>query len=800
MLSFNRSKKLKRISEPAVHVKPDSKSLSFQGQNLSEFFWKEYAEYCSNIVSFDLSKNSFSKIPQEITLFHNLTSLNLHQNSLDHIPASIFLLTNLRRLTLTNNQITKIPDTIINLEKLQQLRLSGNQILCLPLNLQKLEFLEKLTLSDNPLVFPAGVLCGKINSTFRQLKCGEQLLNVDGVVKLRLGDYKEDYENLETSKKLSWDLKKLYTLNQEFGFAISVVFTANLVQNLRKNMEDRIVVHLDIDEAMLNDPTLLPANFDTIEEIKKRRMEEFSKQKDTDLPPASSPIRNTPREKLESSSPANNQKDDKKVVLSEKTQELELETNEKSYISDDSKGFRREPKKASTIHGRTVPEVRLTSVPPSIPISEAGVCSSPKHDTTPHSSESGSNRKDSSDNGRRVEKSRSSKKERSIHKMKVAHRSSKDEQDSVNESERRVKRFEREHSLKARKTSQEEPRTLVRRRNHSENGDSTDSTTPRDGNHIVDSAQPITKSGKTRPRSSGVVKSTEVHSPPVSPRDNEKISEKKREIQIVPFQSPLHSHRSHTDEINAAFDSRNFANLQRNKPSFGLFGVFDGHGGCGVVSYLEKNLFPAILNQKKKLLIKDYKGSISDAFTQIDESLITLCEKHRDVSGSTAIVSIIDGNYMIVAWLGDSRGILCRGKKAVELSWDHTPLRYDEKKRVEKLGGKVNLNDKRGDAPRVMQSLAVTRAFGDIQLKKWKYIIAEPEFTEIILLPEDQFVVFATDGLWDVLTDEEVISIVHSTDDKLQAGQELVNRAIQTGSKDNISVLVVYFTWVVENL
>jgi len=134
----------------------------------------------------------------------------------------------------------------------------------------------------------------------------------------------------------------------------------------------------------------------------------------------------------------------------------------------------------------------------------------------------------------------------------------------------------------------------------------------------------------------------------------------------------------------------------------------------------------------------------------------------------------------------------------MEISWDHTPLRFDEKKRIEKLGGKINLNDKNGDAPRVMKNIAVTRAFGDTQLKKSKILISEPEINEILLMPEDQFVVLATDGLWDVLSDEEVISIVQSTEDNLQASQQLVNQAVQLGSKDNISCVVIYLTWVVE--
>jgi len=122
-----------------------------------------------------------------------------------------------------------------------------------------------------------------------------------------------------------------------------------------------------------------------------------------------------------------------------------------------------------------------------------------------------------------------------------------------------------------------------------------------------------------------------------------------------------------------------------------------------------------------------------------------------------------------------------------------------KKKRIEKLGGKVNLNDKNGDAPRVMQSLAVTRSFGDLRLKKSNYIIVDPEFSEFLLLPEDQFAVLASDGLWDVMNEDEVVAFVLKYEDKMKVSEALANHAVQLGSKDNIAVLVIYFTWTVES-
>uniref|UniRef100_A0A6B2LG99 PPM-type phosphatase domain-containing protein n=1 Tax=Arcella intermedia TaxID=1963864 RepID=A0A6B2LG99_9EUKA len=173
-------------------------------------------------------------------------------------------------------------------------------------------------------------------------------------------------------------------------------------------------------------------------------------------------------------------------------------------------------------------------------------------------------------------------------------------------------------------------------------------------------------------------------------------------------------------------------------------------------------------------------------------------EKNRDPSGSTCVLALLHENYLLVSWIGDSRCVLCRGKKCIPMTVDHTPLRYDEKKRIEKMGGKVNLNDNTGDAPRVMQSLAVTRSFGDIKLKRNKFLIAEPEFTETLLEPEDRFVILASDGLWDVMSEEEAVAFVLSSEEPLSVSEQLLKRAIELGSVDNLSVIVVYFTWTLE--
>ena len=85
--------------------------------------------------------------------------------------------------------------------------------------------------------------------------------------------------------------------------------------------------------------------------------------------------------------------------------------------------------------------------------------------------------------------------------------------------------------------------------------------------------------------------------------------------------------------------------------------------------------------------------------------------------------------------------------QAVSLSRDHTPRDREERERIEAAGGIVV--QRKGSA-RVMGVLAVARAIGDAQLKP--YVTAEPEVKVFQRAAETWFIILATDGLWDVMS------------------------------------------------
>eukprot|EP00050_Salpingoeca_kvevrii_P016525 m.56311 g.56311 ORF g.56311 m.56311 type:complete len:423 (+) comp6994_c0_seq2:64-1332(+) len=202
------------------------------------------------------------------------------------------------------------------------------------------------------------------------------------------------------------------------------------------------------------------------------------------------------------------------------------------------------------------------------------------------------------------------------------------------------------------------------------------------------------------------------------------------------------------------------------------------------------------------------------AFRHADELFCARARTKKIRSGSTCIVGILQGTHPENAHLeilnvGDSRAVLCRGGEAVRLSSDHKPSRRDEARRVRDAGGYVvNIRGisrvtNAGGAGMLDVTagtafyLAVSRAFGDVQLKDPPIVVADPEIHTIPLQSDDLFVILACDGIWDVCSDQQAVNEVLKTpDDPERAANALLNLAYAQGSQDNLTATVVRFSWV----
>ncbi|XP_067226702.1 protein phosphatase Mn(2+)-dependent 1K isoform X3 [Chanodichthys erythropterus] len=192
----------------------------------------------------------------------------------------------------------------------------------------------------------------------------------------------------------------------------------------------------------------------------------------------------------------------------------------------------------------------------------------------------------------------------------------------------------------------------------------------------------------------------------------------------------------------------------------------------------------------------DLQAVLSKAFLQVDAALAEELQIYGNASlmmvGTTATVALLrDGIELVVGSVGDSRALLCRKGKARKLTDDHTPERKDEKHRIRQSGGFVAWNSI-GQA-NVNGRLAMTRSIGDFDLKK-NGVIAEPETTRTLLQhAHDSFLVLTTDGINFIMTNQEICDIINQCHDPTEAANVIAEQALQYGSEDNSTLIVVPF-------
>jgi len=249
------------------------------------------------------------------------------------------------------------------------------------------------------------------------------------------------------------------------------------------------------------------------------------------------------------------------------------------------------------------------------------------------------------------------------------------------------------------------------------------------------------------------------------------------------------------------------------KDTVSWFAVFDGHAGSRVSAHSSHHLldciratddFTATIQQEHTItqeeLLEGVKNGITRGFLELDEKLRKIPEvaSGEDKSGSTAVGVLITEKYLILANCGDSRAVCCVNGKPALVTQDHKPSNPPERERIEKAGGSVVIQ-------RVNGSLAVSRALGDFEYKNVEgktpteqLVSPEPEFFIKPLLPDqDQFLVLACDGVWDVMTNEDICDFVSArlkiTDNLETVANEVIDTCLYKGSRDNMSIIIIAF-------
>ncbi|XP_078427618.1 putative protein phosphatase 2C 68 [Wolffia australiana] len=258
-----------------------------------------------------------------------------------------------------------------------------------------------------------------------------------------------------------------------------------------------------------------------------------------------------------------------------------------------------------------------------------------------------------------------------------------------------------------------------------------------------------------------------------------------------------------------------------------FFAVFDGHGGSHVSALCKDRMHELVAEELRQAAAeRDVAGDVfaaaaRRAFRRMDDLALSSCACGRvgtlfcgcdqggfssQIVGSTAVVAVVHRHRIFVANCGDSRAVLSRAGRAIPLSSDHKPDRADEMARIEAAGGRVIYVN----GARVLGILAMSRAIGDKYLKP--IVISEPEIKACERTREDEFLIIASDGIWDVLSNDLACDIVRRClrdegrrrrpppDDGgggsycSTAATLLTRLALGRKSSDNISVIVVDLT------
>lgn len=261
-------------------------------------------------------------------------------------------------------------------------------------------------------------------------------------------------------------------------------------------------------------------------------------------------------------------------------------------------------------------------------------------------------------------------------------------------------------------------------------------------------------------------------------------------------------------------------------------GVFDGHGKNGhIVSKLVKKRLPSLIQSQKNALSQTdaladddsfqnetevellpskkfhiWKEACISAFKAMDKEIKLQENLDSSCSGTTAVVVIRQGEDLVIANLGDSRAVLGtiteNGLMAVQLTTDLKPGLPCEAERIKDCNGRVAALKQEPHIQRVWlpdvdtPGLAMSRAFGDFILKNHG-IIAIPNVYYRRLTPNDQFIILASDGVWDVLSNDRVASIVWASE-KEQAAARVVEAATGAWKKypsakvDDCSVVCLF--------
>ncbi|GAB0087386.1 PPM-type phosphatase domain-containing protein [Sergentomyia squamirostris] len=212
------------------------------------------------------------------------------------------------------------------------------------------------------------------------------------------------------------------------------------------------------------------------------------------------------------------------------------------------------------------------------------------------------------------------------------------------------------------------------------------------------------------------------------------------------------------DDFNGLFGVK-AEDVQRTS----FYAIFDGHGGLDAAAYSVSHLH---YHLSESVHYPDAPAeAIKDAFTRTDEAFIQKNE-FRPLKGGTTALCVLhrpDEKWLHVGWVGDTQALLVKNRKVFQTVKSHKADVESEQKRIARQGGACIMYN---GVWRVNGQLAITRAIGDVDYKP--YVTSEPEIISIPLDGDEDFLIMASDGLWDhVKEDDAAITVYNMIEQKI---------------------------------
>ena len=261
-----------------------------------------------------------------------------------------------------------------------------------------------------------------------------------------------------------------------------------------------------------------------------------------------------------------------------------------------------------------------------------------------------------------------------------------------------------------------------------------------------------------------------------------------------------------------------------NLPDFNIFAVLDGHGENGhLVSRFVTKYLATFFKKNKKMKVLKSEDEVYCRLKKNEFDIIKSVYKHAEkeinktsidgkFSGTTCVIVFQIGEKIICTNVGDSRAIMVKGPKVkniIPLSKDQKPNDPEEKKRIELKGGEVAQYEDDGikvgpyrvwAKGQTYPGIAMSRSIGDF-VASTLGVIPEPFCFEEIIDKDTKFIVVASDGVWEFLTNKKVANIVlpfYEKNDPDGACKALIKQATDWWNKedivvDDITVIIIFF-------